>query len=83
MAEVKRKVKQAANVPLETLWIWFSWAQVATALLLWPVSQLTFARDEPPLVLSLSWYAIVVSAMGNLVTAYVNRELRRQARDAS
>jgi hypothetical protein len=34
----------------------------------WPISMLTWARDEPPFVLSLSWLAIVVEA-ANLLTA--------------
>lgn len=41
------------------------------AIVGWPVTQLTVARDEPPFVLGLSWLAIIVAAWGNLLTAAV------------
>jgi hypothetical protein len=28
---------------------------------LWPISQFTWARDEPPTVLALSWLALIFS----------------------
>lgn len=31
------------------------------ALIAWPVSQATIARDEPPFTLGLSWLAIVLT----------------------
>jgi hypothetical protein len=35
----------------------------------WPVSQLTWARHEPPTVLALSWAAMILAAVGILATA--------------
>lgn len=37
----------------------------------WPLSMLTYARDEPPVVLSLSWFAIVLTALNILATVDV------------
>jgi hypothetical protein len=37
----------------------------------WPVSALTFARNEPPTVLGLSWLAITLTALDVLFTADV------------
>lgn len=33
------------------------------ALIAWPVTQFTIARNEPPLVLALSWLAILLTFM--------------------
>jgi hypothetical protein len=50
-------------------------AGAAVVLLLsvlgWPVSAVTFARDEPPTVLALSWLAITLTALDVLFTADV------------
>ena len=40
----------------------------------WPVTQLTVARDEPPFVLGLSWFAIVLTAMDIWLTTDVRAE---------
>jgi hypothetical protein len=31
------------------------------AVVAWPVTQFTIARDEPPFVLGLSWFAIILT----------------------
>ena len=41
----------------------------------WPLSQLTFARHEPPFILGLSWLAIIMSCWGNLLTATVKSDV--------
>jgi uncharacterized membrane protein YjjB (DUF3815 family) len=56
-------------------WVWFSWLLLIVCLAGWPVSSLTFARDEPQTVLGLSWAALIVGAMGNVIAAKVNRKV--------
>jgi uncharacterized membrane protein YfcA len=40
----------------------------------WPLSALTFARDEPQFILGLSWLAITLTAVDILCTTDVRRE---------
>lgn len=35
-----------------------AWIGLLLSLIMWPVSQFTFASSEPPVVLALSWLAI-------------------------
>ena len=44
------------------------WLIFLGALVMWPVSMLTFAKGEPPTVVSLSWAAIVLEALNVLTT---------------
>ena len=69
------KLTQSHKDRIDDIWIVFSWILFLGSLIGWPVSQLTFARSEPPTILALSWLAIVVSAMGNLIVAYVNKRV--------
>lgn len=39
---------------------------------LWPISQVTWARSEPPTVLALSWAALVIS----LATLWATTDVR-------
>lgn len=41
----------------------------------WPLSALTIARDEPQVVLGLSWLAITITALDVLFTADVRVEV--------
>lgn len=41
----------------------FAWAVLAVSLIGWPLSAVTIAKDEPPVVLNLSWLAIVLTAL--------------------
>ena len=57
---------------------WFIWANAIMLVLAcigWPLSQLTFARHEPPFILGLSWLAIIMSCWGNLLTATVKSDV--------
>lgn len=45
------------------------------SLIGWPVSALTFAKDEPQFVLGLSWLAIAITALDMLSTSDVHAEL--------
>ncbi len=50
------------------------WVLLAVSLVGWPVTQFTVARDEPPVVLALSWLAIILTALGIIVSAYVKQD---------
>jgi len=52
-----------------------SWICLVVALVGWPVSALTWARDEPAFILGLSWLALVLTSYGNIVSAQVNKEV--------
>jgi hypothetical protein len=51
-----------------------AWILLVGSLVGWPVSMLTFARDEPPAVLSLSWIALIISSAELLTTSQVHQE---------
>lgn len=44
-----------------------AWMGLATSVVAWPVSQLTFAKDEPFLTLALSWLAICLVCVDILI----------------
>lgn len=50
-----------------------SYVLLAASIIGWPVSQLTFARGEPPTVLALSWIAIILAMAGNVLGAVIFR----------
>jgi hypothetical protein len=45
------------------------------SLVLWPLSAFTWAKDEPPFVLSLSWLAIVLTAVDILSTSDTRKQV--------
>lgn len=49
-----------------------AWVLLVGAVIGWPLSMLTVARDEPPFVLSLSWLAIVIEAASLLTASQVH-----------
>lgn len=49
-------------------------ATIIVTLIAWPLSMFTFAKDEPPFVLSLSWLAITLTAVDVLATSHVSKE---------
>lgn len=49
-------------------------ALVAVSIVGWPVTALTVARNEPQIVLGLSWLAITISALDVAATADVRTE---------
>jgi hypothetical protein len=57
-----------------------AWILLGGSLIGWPVSMVTFAKGEPPSVLSLSWMAIVIEA-GSLLTASQVREKQEDGDD--
>jgi ribose/xylose/arabinose/galactoside ABC-type transport system permease subunit len=48
-----------------------AWVLLVGSLAGWPVSMLTWARDEPPFILSLSWLAIVIESASLLTSSQV------------
>jgi hypothetical protein len=51
-----------------------AWGLLVCSLIGWPLSALTFAKDEPPFILGLSWLAITVSALDVVATVDVRRK---------
>jgi hypothetical protein len=54
--------------------LYSAWALLVLTLVLWPVSCQTFAREEPPAVLSLSWLAITLTCLDIISTQDVRKE---------
>ena len=52
----------------------FAWVLVIGSLIGWPVSALSWAKDEPQFVLGLSWLAIVLTALDLLTSSQVHEE---------
>lgn len=46
-----------------------AWVLLVGSFIGWPVTQLTIARDEPPVILGLSWAALAYSASAALFAA--------------
>lgn len=51
-----------------------SWVLLIASLIGWPLSALTWARDEPQFILGLSWLAITLTALDLLTTSQVHEE---------
>lgn len=51
-----------------------AWALLVGSLIGWPLSLIWWAKNEPPFVLSLSWLALVLTAMDLLKTSRVHRD---------
>jgi hypothetical protein len=48
-----------------------AWCILIPSVIGWPLSIFWLARDEPPYVLSLSWIALILTAINILITADV------------
>jgi hypothetical protein len=42
----------------------------------WALSLLVFAKSEPPFILSLSWIALILTSIGNIISSLVNVEVQ-------
>lgn len=51
-----------------------AWALLIGSVVGWPVSALTWAKDEPPFVLGLSWLAVILTSADLLSTSQVHEE---------
>lgn len=49
-------------------------SMLASSLILWPISQLTFAKVEPPVTLAISWLALSYAAFTALIAAQNRKE---------
>lgn len=48
-----------------------AWVLLVGSMIGWPLSALTWAADEPPFVLGLSWLAIILTSLDLLSTSQV------------
>jgi hypothetical protein len=51
-----------------------AWLLLAVCLLGWPLSAFTFAREEPPAILALSWLAVAITALDVVSTQDVRQK---------
>jgi uncharacterized membrane protein YfcA len=58
-----------------------AWVLLTASVVGWPISALTFARDEPPVVLGLSWFAITITALDLLSTNQVHEKQAEETDD--
>lgn len=56
-----------------------AWFLLVGSTVMWPVSALTWARDEPPFTLGLSWLAIIIGAAELLTSSQVHRDQDRNS----
>lgn len=54
--------------------VWLAGVLLVLSILGWPISALTFAKDEPPTVLGLSWFAITLTAADYFKTARAHKD---------
>lgn len=52
-----------------------AWVLLVGSMIGWPLSAFTLAKDEPPFILGLSWFAITLTALDVLFTADVRSEI--------
>ena len=55
-------------------WLRLSWLLIVASIIGWPASAMTFAAEEPPMILFLSWLAVFLGALATLVTVDVRAE---------
>lgn len=60
-----------------------SWVLLVGSVIGWPLSQLTVAANEPPFILGLSWFAIVLGAFNTIVSCQVNRDVAPSAKEGA
>lgn len=53
----------------------FNWIVLLVCLAGWPLTATTIFRHEPQGILGLSWCALILSATGNLIAAYVKKDV--------
>lgn len=57
---------------------YFSWFIIVSSLIGWPLSALTIAKDEPFIILSISWLALIYSGYSALVAAQADKHIRNK-----
>lgn len=59
---------------MKTVSIIMAWVLLVGSIVAWPVSMFTFAKDEAPVTLSLSWFAVTLTAVTYLEAALVHKD---------
>lgn len=54
--------------------VYLAWALLFVCVIGWPVSMFTFAKNEPPAILSLSWGAMILTCLDIVSTQDVRKE---------
>lgn len=52
-----------------------AWSFLVCSLIGWPASAVSVARDEPPVILAISWLALALTAFDIVVSSTVNKEV--------
>lgn len=65
-------MKWAANPKVQ---VGLSIAIIVGSLIGWPVSALSVAKEEPQIILAISWLALIFSGYSSLVAALVDKKL--------
>lgn len=65
-----------------SLRLWSGWVLLAGSFAGWPASVIWWAKDEPTFVLSLSWFALILTALDIIFTAQVAVEEERRDDDS-
>jgi hypothetical protein len=60
-----------------------AWVVIDLVLINWPVSMFTYASEEPPLILSLSWLALLIEAISLLTASQVHEETGTENADSA
>lgn len=55
-----------------------SWFIIISSIIGWPVSALTIAKEEPFIILSISWLALIYSGYSALVAAQADKHIREK-----
>lgn len=56
-----------------------AWSLLIGSLIGWPLSALTWARNEPQFILGLSWLAITLTALDLLKSSRVHEDQDKEA----
>lgn len=55
-----------------------AWSLIGFSLLGWPLSALTVAREEPQVILAISWLALIFSGYSALVAAHADKHIQEK-----
>lgn len=55
-----------------------SWLIIISSAIGWPLSALTVAKDEPFIILSISWLALIYSGYSALVASQADKHIREK-----
>ena len=57
---------------------WVSWFIIISSIIGWPVSAMTVAKNEPFVILSISWLALIYSGYSALVAAQADKHIQQK-----